>query len=171
MQLMGEWPDLVVSGINHGSNLGTDTLYSGTVGAAMEAAIYGVKAIAVSNYAFEPENFDMCIYGLERAMQLMEEHNELMLLNVNAPDGAREDCKGVKLTPLGFHKYPTEYDLMPNENGEEMFYSRRGIVYMSRENDDVDDRWLQKGYVSITPLQMSFTDENMLALLKKGWRE
>lgn len=88
MQLMGEWPDLVVSGINHGSNLGTDTLYSGTVGAAMEAAIYGVKAIAVSNYAFEPENFDMCIYGLERAMQLMEEHNELMLLNVNAPDGA-----------------------------------------------------------------------------------
>ena len=171
MQLMGEWPDLVVSGINHGSNLGTDTLYSGTVGAAMEAAIYGVKAIAVSNYAFEPENFDMCIYGLERAMQLMEEHNELMLLNVNAPDGAREECKGVKLTPLGFHKYPTEYDLMPNENGEEMFYSRRGIVYMSRENDDVDDRWLQKGYVSITPLQMSFTDENMLALLKKGWRE
>ena len=171
MQLMGEWPDLVVSGINHGSNLGTDTLYSGTVGAAMEAAIYGVKAIAVSNYAFEPENFDMCIYGLERAMQLMEEHNELMLLNVNAPDGAREDCKGVKLTPLGFHKYPTEYDLMPNENGEEMFYSRRGIVYMSQENDDVDDRWLQKGYVSITPLQMSFTDENMLALLKKGWRE
>ena len=60
---------------------------------------------------------------------------------------------------------------MPNENGEEMFYSRRGIVYMSQENDDVDDRWLQKGYVSITPLQMSFTDENMLALLKKGWRE
>ncbi len=171
IQLMGEWPELVISGINHGSNLGTDTLYSGTVGAAMEAAVYGVRAIAVSNYAFEPTNFDMCIYGLERAMELMEKHRELMLLNVNAPDGDRKECKGVKLTPLGFHKYPMEYDIMPNQNGEEMFYSRFGIVYMSQENDDVDDRWVQKGYVSITPLQMNFTDGHMLEILKKGWRE
>lgn len=168
MSIMGQKPDLVVSGINHGSNLGMDTLYSGTVGAAMEAVLYGVKAIAVSNYSFEPKNFDSCIYGLEKAMELMCENEELMLLNVNAQDGARSECKGIKLTPLGFHKYPEEYDVVREENGEEMYYSRQGIIYMSEEDDDVDDRWVQKGYATITPMQMSFTDEKMLQKLKEG---
>jgi 5'-nucleotidase len=167
MQLMGEWPDMVISGINHGNNLGTDTLYSGTVGAAMEATVYGISAIAVSDQVFEPTNFDACIYALEEAMRMMEKHKELMLLNVNAPDCAREECKGIKLTPLGYHRYPTEYELRKNENGKKMFYSHHGIVYMSQEDDDVDDRWVQKGYATITPMQMSFTDERMLEILKK----
>lgn len=171
MSLMPQRPELVISGINHGSNLGMDTLYSGTVGAAMEAVLYGIKAIAVSNYSFEPKNFDSCIFALEKAMQLMQENSELMLLNVNAQDGPRENCKGVRLTPLGYHKYPEEYDVIKNDMGEEMYYSRQGIIYMSGEDDDVDDRWLQKGYAAITPLQMSFTDEAMLQKLKKGWQE
>ena len=170
MNLMEKRPDMVITGINHGSNLGTDTLYSGTVGAAMEAVIYGIRAIAVSNEAWEPKDFDGCICGLERAMRLMQEHKELMLLNVNAPDGPRENRKGIKLTPLGFHKYPTEYD-RTEADGETLYYSKKGILYSSAQDDDVDDRWVQKDYITITPLQLSFTDEHMLTKLKEGWHE
>ena len=136
----------------------------------IEAVIYGIRAIAVSNEAWEPKDFDGCICGLERAMRLMQEHKELMLLNVNAPDGPRENCKGIKLTPLGFHKYPTEYD-RTEADGETLYYSKKGILYSSAQDDDVDDRWVQKDYITITPLQLNFTDEHMLTKLKEGWHE
>lgn len=168
MYLMGEYPDLVVSGINYGRNSATDVFYSGTVGAATEAAIYGVKAIAVSSLADEPQDYSACLYGLEKAMELMAENEMIKVLNVNAPDGRTEDCAGIKLTRLAAHIYPEGYEHMVDENGREYYRTVSGIVYTHKENEDCDDMWLSKGYITITPLRMNMTDDELLNNIKKG---
>ncbi|NOX17193.1 MAG: 5'/3'-nucleotidase SurE, partial [Chlorobi bacterium] len=96
-------PDLVVSGVNHGSNTAVNILYSGTVSAAREAAIMDIPALAVSVTSHHPNHFDVAAdYAAELALMILE--NKIpagALLNLNVPDLPREKIKGVKLTKQG----------------------------------------------------------------------
>ena len=104
--------DMVYSGINHGGNLGTDTLYSGTVAAAIEGSLCGVPSVAVSVDSHRAEHFDFaCELAVNAAKALWAQieagtADHRMVLNINTPNKPREEIKGVKYTKLG----PREYE-------------------------------------------------------------
>ena len=109
--IMDEPPDLVVSGINRGPNLGTDVLYSGTVSAAIEGAILGIPAMAVSLDSYDDEDYSFAAQAaLEIAKKIVEYHLPAdILLNVNVPAISGNLCKGIKVTKLGVRKYKENY--------------------------------------------------------------
>ena len=157
----GEYPDLIISGINLGTNLGTDTLYSGTVGAALDAAVMGFRALALSTnreFMVDGPGADFDVY-LQKALDLAMSHHipKHTMLNVNIP---RSDIKGVKFIQTGLVIYRGDY--VPCEH-EENAYSLNG------ERDDefnltneVDDRYFYENYMTVTPLSYNLTDYNTL---------
>ena len=146
-------PDLVLSGINHGMNVGDDIGYSGTIGAAFEAAIHGVPAIALSqrdgrsNEAFAPA-LKVGLQTLEYALSLPKE--DRTILNINFPSARLGEPKGIKPSILDKHKFCDE--ILPGET-ENSF--RIGPLVMTDEVIKHSDRYqIENGYVSITALQM-----------------
>ncbi|MDR1094499.1 MAG: 5'/3'-nucleotidase SurE, partial [Clostridiales bacterium] len=112
--ILRDRPDLVVSGINRGGNLGTDIMYSGTVAAALEAVYLGVQAVAVSASSYFEEKTE---YYETAAHYLLNDLNRLLafrpprgtLFNVNVPPLNADQIKGVKFTPMGVQEYDDEY--------------------------------------------------------------
>ncbi len=156
--------DMVVSGINHGSNLGSDVLYSGTVGAAMEGALLGKQAIAVSNYALNPTDFSAACWAARQAVRYLS-HSPLplgRLLNVNAPDCSEADILGVKIAPLCLQEYEQVYTPFTPPSGKRFFFVPNGKLTQFGPEDDLDERWVQEGYVTITPLGFDLTDRDSL---------
>ncbi|MDO4394235.1 MAG: 5'/3'-nucleotidase SurE [Bacillota bacterium] len=150
--------DMVYSGINQGSNLGTDTLYSGTVGAAMEGNVCGVPAVAVSVGSHEAENFE---YAKRLAVDTFNAAADKipanMVLNINVPDIPEEEIAGVKYTVLGDREYD---ELFPAEDAakSELDYKYSGVpLIYSDLPDTLDVVAAQKGYATITPLQRDLT--------------
>ncbi len=148
-------PDLVVSGINHGLNLGSDVVYSGTVAAAREAAIMGVPAFAISIDAFsgEPIHWETAAYFAQKITLLwVEKRIEFNLLNINVPNLPLEKIKGVKFVKLGDMRYRN-----PIEKLDETTFMIKGepIKDLSGETDVSA---VYSGYVSITPLILELTD-------------
>ena len=158
--------DLVITGINLGANLGTDCFYSGTVAAAMEGVFNGMRAIAVSNVSFEPKNFGACLCAADYAMRLMERCPNVSLLNVNAPDCAKEELKGIRLTAMCRQEYSPEYEMRRDPYGGPYYWasSNRKCDYANERDDD--DYWTANGYASVTPLLADLTDFALLARLK-----
>jgi 5'-nucleotidase len=151
-------PDMIVSGINHGPNLGTDVLYSGTVAAAHEAALLGYQAIAVSNLSSAAEHMDtaarIAAYAVNYIAKYPLEFG--MLLNVNVPAVRFEEIKGVKLSPLCVEDYALKYIEREDPNGETYYWTPRGCNTCSSDMD-VDDRWAREGYVTLTPVTYDLT--------------
>ena len=159
--------DMVFSGINHGSNLGTDTLYSGTVSAAIEGNLCGVPAVAVSVASHKATHFDMAcdlaVKALEEGFMRMD---PLTTLNINTPDTDKEDIKGVKITRLGARQYDNWLDEMPDENGALSFkYSGEPLRHNS-SNTEIDVLALQAGYATITPLMFDLTNHHIFKTMK-----
>lgn len=161
---MGLEPDIVFSGINRGANMGLDTLYSGTVGAAMEAAMNGVKAVAVSVSGLHASHFDCaCDLALAVIDRGLKELPSDIVLNINTPDLPREDIKGVRVTRLGPVYYRDRF-----EDKGEGFYHLEGVVpYRGGLAEDSDVVAEREGWASVTPMRMSFTDESWLEKLRK----
>lgn len=157
----GEYPDLVISGINLGTNLGTDTLYSGTVGAALDAAIMGFKSLALStNREFKDEGAgdDFNKY-LEKAIDLaMSDHiPKHTMLNVNIP---RSDIKGVKFIQTGMVIYRGDYELCERQENEYCLNGQRDDKF--NLTNEVDDRYFYENYMTVTPLTYNLTDYETL---------
>jgi len=155
--------DMVYSGINHGGNLGTDTLYSGTVSAAMEGMICGKPSVAVSVCNHYPEHFgyacDLSLSVLEKAADKLDAGT---VLNINVPDLPSEDIKGIKYTHLGIREYEEWFRAKKNDRGEtEYWYSGEPVIY---DSDDlsVDVIAMQKGWASITPMKRDLTDYGLI---------
>ena len=153
-------PDMVISGINHGSNLGDDIMYSGTVGAAREAARYGIPAIAVSQY-YEDEKKIRFNGGGEFIRNMVNDmlNNGLdgeFLLNVNIPVGK---IKGVKITRQGYSEHLKHFN---NPDGEYYFTSD-----FFKNKFISDKQAILDGYVSITPLEREQTDYAAAMMLTK----
>lgn len=158
--------DLVVSGINNGPNIAKDILYSGTVGAAKEAKIYGVHAIAISADGLDlPYIYDEAIKTLGEIIE-----NKMYeidgILNVNFPKFTFEKTKGVLITTQGRRYYHSE---MIKKNEKEDLYYLKGSINQYQEEEHSDVWAFNNGYVSITPLTLDRTDHNVFNKLKKSY--
>ena len=157
--------DLVVSGINSVLNLGTDTVYSGTFGAAEEGTLLGVPSMAVSVRAGRG-GYDLAAEFVAKNLEkLTADIPPFVTLNVNLPSGIREEIRGIKVTPLGHRKYEDYYEDAPEG------FRLRGCP-VDRADDDADDdcKWSDAGYITLTPVRTSVSDGGMLrALGEKRW--
>lgn len=160
--------DMVFSGINHGGNLGTDTLYSGTVSAAIEGLICGVPAVAVSVNSHVPRHFEYaCELALKTCENAFGKIDNKTVLNINVPNLPKEEVKGVKITRLGAREYDELYKLEKCDSGEEHYtYSGEPKVYEGLP-EDIDVVAMQNDYASITPLQYDLTSHKIIDEVKK----
>ena len=168
LSLLAKDVDLVISGINRGINCGTDILYSGTVSAAIEGAIYNIPSIAISmevDWVREDEDYTKAAKWISKVVDIAE-NNYLrndVVLNVNVPNINEEDIKGIKVCKLGKSIYKTDYVLI--EENEDMVYETKGIRNEISE-DDSDLYFLSQGYVTLTPLHFDFTNFKILDEVK-----
>lgn len=161
--LLSARPDLVVSGINKGPNLGDDIIYSGTVSAALEAALLGIPAIAVSLVAFQ--NFDFHAAAAFTTELIGKIHQRgfppATLLNVNVPALPREQLKGWKLTRMGKRHYSETIVERVDPRGGKYYWIGGDDLGFSHD-DGTDCMAVHEGYVSVTPLQVDLTDYKLL---------
>jgi 5'-nucleotidase len=157
-------PDLVLSGVNRGANLADDITYSGTVSAAMEGALAGVPAIALSQvYAREGMDdtvpFDAAIGWGERVLRpLIEaEFAPRTLVNVNFPALPADEVKGIRVCAQGFHDYGrARIDQRTDPRGYDYFwFGLRPMVQTPAQDTDIEA--VADGYISVTPLQLDLT--------------
>lgn len=149
-------PDLVLSGINLGPNLGTDTLYSGTCAAAQEAALCGCPAAALSVGAFVPKFLcEVAKAALQAIALLMEKPLPFgAYYNINIPDLPESEWKGTQYTNLAVIRYPTEYVHCADPRRQSYYWAPGNFDIRdgSQDDGDTDVRWLREGWVTITPL-------------------
>ncbi|HHW56644.1 MAG TPA: 5'/3'-nucleotidase SurE [Clostridia bacterium] len=160
--VLGRKPDMVVSGINNGLNLGTDILYSGTVSAAIEASLYGIPAIAVS-LSETADIEDKRIYKfLESLIEIILKKGlpKDILLNVNIPD-FQEGVKGIKATKLGKRIYIETFQKNYDPRGKE-YYWMAGKISKIEEDEGTDIVSVKEGYISITPIHFDLTQYDMI---------
>ncbi|MDD4005257.1 MAG: 5'/3'-nucleotidase SurE [Elusimicrobiaceae bacterium] len=151
-------PDVVVSGINPGGNLGTNLFYSGTVSGAMEALLMGYPAIAVSFDREEDPDYE---YGAQLTERLLLELEKLgfpkCLLNVNIPSVPIERIKGIKVTRQGFMRYTENFNKRVDPRGSTYYWLEGERVHIEDELDG-DSAAVSQGYISVTPLFYDLTD-------------
>lgn len=154
-------PDLVISGINNGPNLGTDVFYSGTVSAAMEGVLLGIPALAVSLASFSCKNYEPAarfIAEFIKRYSTTEEKGFLHqgLLNINIPDIPESEWKGVRVTKLGKAVYENVFEHRKAPHGKEYFW--QGGTLSLEKDCNTDLFAIQEGYVSLTPMHCDLTD-------------
>lgn len=158
-----EQPDICVSGINHGGNLGDDATYSGTVAGALEATILGVPGLAFSLVARENFDFTEAARFAVTAVRkvLAEGLPEGTLLNINIP---RTEIKGVRVTRQGIKNARPVITEHMDPRGKPYFWI--GEEYFSSNAEDgTDYRAVEQGYISVTPLKSDMTDHNALTAI------
>ena len=166
--LLEEEPDMVVSGINAGPNMGDDVLYSGTVAAATEGRFLGLPAIALSMNSFFPEHFDT---GARVAYELVNrlQHNPLptdTILNVNVPDLPYDRLQGMRSTRLG-HRHKAEPVVKTEDPRGKTIYWVGPAGAEQDAGPGTDFHAVREGFVSVTPLQVDLTRHNALARLQE----
>ncbi len=160
--------DLMVSGINHGPNLGIDVLYSGTVSAAMEAMLLGVPSLACSLYSYTSKEFEESALWIK---QLIESNDLPKLippktfLNINLPPGARSKYRGAQITKLGHRAYEENYEERQDPRGNKYFWLA-GKPIEGLEVEGTDGWALLNNRVSITPVCFDMTHYALLETLE-----
>ena len=160
-------PDMVLSGINWGPNMGDDTIYSGTVAAAMEGYLFGVPAIALSLASFEGKHFAT---AGRIARMLAERFRDRpfgapVLLNVNVPDVPWEELKGMRITRLGRRHKAEPVVKQVSPRGETVYWvGAAGAAADAGEGTDFHA--VDQGWASVTPLQIDLTHAGQLDRLR-----
>jgi len=160
--LLNELPDMVMSGINLGANMGDDTIYSGTVAAATEGFLLGVPSVALSLASKTAAHFDTAA-GVALDLLLRHQHAPAgpWLLNVNIPDIPREEVQGYRITRLGRRHKAEDVVRMQSPRGETVYWvGAAGPAADAGEGTDfhaVESRW-----VSVTPLQIDLTNREQM---------
>jgi 5'-nucleotidase len=163
-ELLDERPDFVLSGINHGANLGDDVLYSGTVAAAMEATILGIPAIALSHTGKDHDHLADWADVLSALLQQLMTRGDFpkeTLLNVNLPPVRPHQVKGVRVTTLGRRAYVGSLTRAADPNGREYFWIGGGESKWWG-GPESDFRAIHEGYISVTPLHLDLTNYRLL---------
>lgn len=167
--------DLVVSGINKGSNMGDDVTYSGTVAAAMEGIIWGVRSVAVSLDGYVPDepeanNFPLAAQTAARiiARALTEDWPKDTLLNINVPNVDAKEISGLEITRLGRRGYQDELIMRTDPFGRHYYWIGGGKGSIVNA-PGTDIHALSEHRISVTPIHLDLTNHPMIAALKK-WR-
>ena len=188
--LLDQPPDLVLSGINHGSNLGTDVLYSGTVSAAMEGVIEGINSIALSLTGFTSNDFQPAADFASRLVEQLQRDpfSRPMLLNVNVPGVEAAQIAGVKLTRQGVRRYLDQFEKRIDPRGKTYYWlagevmadvpqpplefatmaktglNAEELTWISTVETDVQA--IRQNFITVTPLQYNLTCASGLASLR-----
>lgn len=167
--LLQEEPAMVISGVNHGANLGDDVLYSGTVAAAIEGRFLGLPAIAVSLVSNSLTNLDTAARAAAWLLQRLQSEPlpTDTILNVNVPDLPFEELTGFEATRLGFRHRSEPVVPQPDPKGRMVYW-----VGPAGDGEDAgpgtDFHAIERGSVSVTPLQVDLTRHDAVAALS-GW--
>lgn len=169
-ELLEDRPDIVLSGINHGPNMGEDVLYSGTVAAAMEATVLGIPAVAFSftgERHEELEGWQPVIAEFLRGVLARDDFPNQTLLSVNLPAVDPGEVRGVRVTKLGQRRYRDSLTRSLDPSGREYFWIGGGSTKWTGP-DDSDFRAVERGWISVTPLHLDLTNFRLLDQIR-GW--
>jgi len=184
---------MVLSGINHGSNLGTDVLYSGTVSAAMEGAIEGIPSVAFSLTSFSGQDFQPAANFAKTLVHHLDQNPlpQPVLLNVNVPAVPQEAIAGITITRQGLRRYIDQFEKRIDPRGKTYYWlagelvkdvpqpALELLITADQGSSTLDNEWLnnlptdveaiRSNYITITPLQFNLTCASGLAHLC-GWQ-
>ncbi len=165
--LLGRRPDLVVSGINPGANLGDDVTYSGTVAGAYEGMMLGLPSFAVSDVSYQPKHLETAArFAANLARRLLEQVlPENTVLNVNVPDVPYQALQGVKVTRMGRRDYKDEIITREDPRGG-TYYWIGGAEPSHVPAPGTDFEAIEGGFVSITPLHRDLTNHEAIRPLE-----
>lgn len=174
LELLPEPPDLVVSGMNAGSNAGINVLYSGTVAAAIEGAFFQRLSIAISLEYIKPKPLDFPRAGdlARRVIEQIIAHKPPAgsLFNVNIPSFDRGPVKGIRVVPQNVAPYLETFDRRVDPRGRVYFWSNPGLD-CPEPHPDSDVTVMSEGYITVTPLQFNLTHAAQLEQMKAwSWK-
>lgn len=165
--LTDDRPDIIVSGINQGSNLGTDVLYSGTVSAAIEGALHGLPAVAMSLDSWQSFDFTPAAKTARRVVEKMMNKSlpPNTLLNVNVPALPENQLKGITITKLGIRNYENTFERRQDPRGR-TYYWMSGHISETENDPDSDITAVKNGKISVTPIHFDLTNYGIMNLLE-----
>ena len=171
--MKNEKPDLIVSGINRGPNLGDDIIYSGTVSAAMEGAMRNIPSLALSIAAYENFKFESAALFTKKIISHLIKNNlpENLVLNINFPNIDYKELKGIEITRHGKRVYQDELKKIHDPQGD-IHYWLGGDLPEGKIEPDTDFEAIYNRKVSITPLTLDLTNYNIMPKIKdwvKKW--
>ncbi len=164
--LMNEKMDMIISGINHGPNMGEDILYSGTVAAAMEGHLMGISAIAISLATYGEKDFTNCKNVITPIIDYISKlDHKRIFINVNIPNKKNKKIKGIKITKLGSRVYSDILIEKIDPRGEKYYWI--GGSEPTYENiKGTDFEAVGNNYISITPLHPDLTDRDAMKTIE-----
>lgn len=157
-------PDLLISGINQGSNLGTDVFYSGTVSAAMEGVLLGIPSLAISLTNYDFTDFEPAAKYLVDQLDFIVQHHHEGLVNINIPGKPACEWRGLKVTKLGKALYENVFERRVDPRGR-TYYWQAGNLTQDLE-EDTDLKAIQEDFISLTPMHRDLTDFKALQALQ-----
>ena len=155
--------DIVVSGINLGANLGDDVVYSGTVAAAIEGRFLGFPSIAVSITSANPQHYENVEYVLDTLINQLKQHSlpKHIILNVNIPDIALSELKGIMITRLSFRNQADRLEKIIDKSGQAAYWI--GPPGEIADNSiDTDSYAIENQYASVTPIHIDLTEHGLI---------
>lgn len=163
-------PDLLVSGVNHGSNTAINIIYSGTVSAATEGTVLGIPSIAVSLTTYDEPDFTFAARFARRlALRVVRKGlPKFTLLNVNIPPLREKEIRGVRVTRQGRSRWDDTFDVRKDPNKKE-YYWLTGTLEILDTSRDTDQIAIMNDYISITPIQYDLTDYASLPKIQR-WK-
>jgi len=170
--ILNEPPDMVISGINHGPNLGADVVYSGTVSAAMEGAVLGFPSVAISlaNGTTNPLDFK---FGAEFILKFLPEIKKMSfpkktVININIPSIPEKDITGIEVTKLGTRMYTDTYEKRIDPRGK-TYYWLAGELIDTHEEKGTDIMAIRNNKISITPVTFEMTHTEIMPDFKEAF--
>lgn len=166
--LKRERPDLIISGINKGANLGTDVIYSGTVSGAVEGTMSGINSLAVSTCATEKPLYVSACQFLRDFIHVVKEKKlpDYVTLNINVPNLPYDLIKGIKITYQSYRQFEDRF-VERRDPFNRKYYWLTGDIKNVNQNNSTDALAIDGGYISITPLFLNLTYEKYMSELKK----
>ena len=163
-------PNIIVSGINAGSNMGTNILYSGTVSAAAEGTMLGVPSIAFSLNTFNTDNYELSKEVAIKMTKSVLDHGlpNGTLLNVNIPKCEISECQGYKITSQGDEYFLDDLQKREDPRGR-IYYWMSGKIVNNDTSNEQDGYAIANNWVSVTPIQYKLTDHKFIEDLK-SWK-
>jgi 5'-nucleotidase len=165
--LLPRRPDILVSGINHGSNTAINIIYSGTVSAATEGTVLGIPSIAMSLTTYDKPDFRYAAKFARKLASFILKKGmpKGTLLNVNIPSVKEKEIRGIKVTRQGKTRWDDTFEVRRDPYNKE-YYWLTGELEVIDHSDDTDQIAVMNNYVSITPIQYDLTDYNLLKKMR-----